>query len=307
MRQKTPEYMQLLPSEIQAQFSRVAFSPNRQMLGAKAGVHRSPALGTSTEFAEHREYSPGDDPADLDWRVFGKLDRYYVRQYVEETNLRVTLMLDTSASMGFRGQRADSGFSRLDYACRLAALLSSIFLSAGDAVGLVLFDRCVATWLPAGSRMNQLRTILQTLHAARPRGTSAPASVMHQVAERLPGRGVVFLISDLLSGHDSLSDGLHHLRERRHQISVLHTLADEELTFPYSSATRFQDLEDPATECDVDPEGIRREYLERFHTYLQQLERVCQSVPAEYTLFNTHQAYDAALRRYCDQRWGTRQ
>jgi len=307
MRQKTPDYMQLLPAEIQAQFARVAFSPNRQMQGGKSGAHRSPSLGRSTEFAEHREYSPGDDPADLDWRVFGKLDRYYVRQYVEETNLRVTLVLDTSASMGFRGQQASSGWSRLDYACRLAALLSSIFLSAGDAVGLVLFHESVATWLPAGSRLAHLRTILQTLHATRPQRRSAPASVLHQVAERLPRHGVVFLISDLLSGYDELADGLHHLRSRRHQISVLHTLADEELTFPFSSATRFQDMEDPSAECDVDPDGIRREYLERFHAYLRQVERVCQSVPAEYTLFNTREAYDVALRRYCDQRWGTRQ
>lgn len=300
-----PDYMQLLPAEIQAQFSRVRFSPRGRVLGGKSGAHRSPTLGKSTEFAEHREYSPGDDPADLDWRVFGKLDRYYVRQYVQETNLQVTLLLDTSASMGFQGGLASSDSTRLDYACRLAAVLSSIFLSAGDTVGLALFKEGVTTWVPAQSRMTHLRTILQTLHAVRPQGPSDPATALHQTAERLPQRGIVFVISDLLTDLDQLADGLHHLKHRHHQIAMLHTLAEEELTFPYSAATRFQDLENLSDECDVDPAGIRRDYLERFAAYRQQLELICRRVPADYTLFNTREAYDVALRRFCDQ-WETR-
>ena len=301
---KTPPYLRLLPADIQSRFAQTKYSPGRMVSGFKSGEHRSPRLGTSTEFAEHREYSPGDDPADLDWRVFGKMDRYYVKQYVEETNLHVTIAVDTSASMKFQGQHASRGQSRFDYACHVAALLASIFLKQGDAVGLVEFDRTVTNWLPARSHPAQLRRILEALYTRQPAGESHPAAPVHEIAERLPKRGIVFLISDWLTNVDSLADALHHLRHQGHQVSLFHTLTEEELTFPYTEATQFRDLEGVCDDLDVDPIAIRREYQDRLSVYLDELQTVCRQVPVEYTLFNTSHAYEIGLQRYFAGRQG---
>lgn len=304
MKPETPPFMRLLPPEILAQFTQTKFSPRGMVSGFKSGEHRSQRLGTSTEFAEHREYSPGDDPADLDWRVFGKMDRYYVKQYVEETNLQVTIVLDTSASMKFQGSHASRNQSRFDYSCHVAALLSSIFLKQGDAVGLVEIDASTRNWLPARSNPAQLRRILQSLHDRQPGGQSNPAAAIHEIAERLPERGIVFLISDWLSETGPVADALHHLKHRGHQISLFHTLSEEELTFPYNDATQFRDIEGVYGDLDVDPAGIRRQYQERLTGYLSELEDVCCKVPVEYTLFNTSQPYEVALRQYFAKRWG---
>lgn len=304
MKLETPPYMRLLPAEIQAQFAQTKFNPRGMVSGFKSGEHRSQRLGTSTEFAEHREYSPGDDPADLDWRVFGKMDRYYVKQYVEETNLQVTIVLDTSASMKFQGSRASRSQSRFDYSCHVAALLASIFLKQGDAVGLVEIDDSVRNWLPTRSNPAQLRRILQSLHVAQPSGESNPAAAIHEVAERLPKRGIVFLISDWLSDIGPVADALHHLKHRGHHISLFHTLSEEELTFPYTDATQFRDIEGVWGDLDVDPASIRRQYQEQLTAYLNELRDVCRRMPVEYTLFNTKEAYEVVLRRYFAERWG---
>ena len=296
--------MRLLPPEIQAQFAQTKFSPRGLVSGFKSGEHRSQRLGTSTEFAEHREYSPGDDPADLDWRVFGKMDRYYVKQYVEETNLQVTIVLDVSASMKFQGNHASRQHSRFEYSSHVAALLASIFLKQGDAVGLIEIDASIRNWLPARSNPAQLRRILQSLHDTQPDGESNPAEAIHEVAARLPRRGIVFLISDWLSDIGPVADALHHLKHRGHEISLFHTLSEEELTFPYSDATQFRDIEGVYGDLDVDPASIRREYQEQLNAYLEELKGVCSQVPVEYTLFNTKEAFEVVLRRYFAKRWG---
>lgn len=304
MKLETPPYMRLLSPEIQAQFAQTKFAPPRLVSGFKSGEHRSQRLGTSTEFAEHREYSPGDDPGDLDWRVFGKTDRYYVKQYVEETNLQVTIVLDTSASMKFQGSNASRNQSKFDYSCHTAALLASIFLKQGDAVGLIEVDTSVKTWLPARSNSAQLRRILRSLHERQPGGQSSPAAAIHEIAERLPKRGVVFLISDWLSDIGLVADALHHLAHRGHQISLFHTLSEEELSFPYSDATQFRDIEGACGDLDVDPASIRRQYQEQLAAYLTELRGVCRQVPVEYTLFSTSEAYEVSLRRYFASRRG---
>lgn len=304
MKLQIPPYIQLLPADIQAQFAQTKFSPRRLVSGLKSGEHRSQRLGTSTEFAEHREYSPGDDPAHLDWRVFGKMDRYYVKQYVEETNLQVTIVIDSSASMKFQGSHASRNHSKFDYARRLAALLASIFLKQGDAVGLIQFDASVTKWLPARSNPAQLTRILQSLHDAKPHGESNPGAAIHEVAERLPKRGVVFLIGDWLSEIGPMADALHHLSHHGHEISLFHALSEEELTFPYASAAQFKDIEESTGDLDIDPASIRRQYIQQLTAYLEQLRGVCRQVPVDYTLFNTKEAYEVVLRSYFARRWG---
>lgn len=305
-----PTYMKLLPAEAQAQLARWTVSARGRVTGVKAGNHRSPYLGSSTEFAEHREYSPGDDPRDLDWRVYAKQDRYCVKQYVEETNLRATILLDSSASMRFQGNVASalngSRLSKFDYAKHLAAALSFLFVRQGDAVGLVQFDSKVRSQLPARGNSSHLRRVLELLDTAVPENESDAPSALHEAAERIPRRGIVILLSDLLSDAQRLMQALHHLRYRKHEVVVFQILSEEELTFPYKDAVQFRDLEGAVDDIDLDPASIRAEYLSQFTTFLNDLEQGCRSIPVDYIRLNTMDSYVSALSNYLGQRSGGR-
>lgn len=306
-----PEYMKLLPAEAQAQVGRLTFPARGRVEGFKSGSHRSPYLGSSTEFAEHREYSPGDDPRDLDWRVFAKQDRYYVKQYVEETNLRATILLDSSASMQFRGDVARSldgvKLSKFDYAKYLAAMLAFVFVRQGDSVGLVQFDSEIRAHLPAGGSKSHFRRVLQLLDAAEPANATDAPTALHAAAERIPRRGIVILISDLLlPDAEELVRALHHLRHRKHEVVVFQILSDEELTFPYNDAVQFRDLEGVLDDVDLDPAVIRNEYLRQFTSFLHDLKQHCESIPVDYVRLNTKDSYVDALSQYLAQRIGGR-
>lgn len=306
-----PEYMKLLPPEAQAQLARRTFPARGRVEGFKSGSHRSPFLGSSTEFAEHREYSPGDDPRDLDWRVFAKQDRYYVKQYVEETNLRATILIDSSASMRFQGSAASAldgvKLSKFDYAKYLAAMLSFLFVRQGDAVGLIQFDSEIRAQLPASGSSTHLRRMLQLLDAAVPENASDASSALHTAAERIPRRGIVILLSDLLlPDSGELVQALYHLRQRKHEVIVLQILTEEELTFPYSDAVQFRDLEGTDDDIDLDPASIRAEYLRQFTNFLNDLEQKCRSIPVDYVRLNTRDSYVSALSNCLGQRNGGR-
>jgi uncharacterized protein (DUF58 family) len=278
------------------------------VVGFKSGDHRSLYLGSSTEFAEHREYSPGDDPRGLDWRVYGKMDRYYIKQYVEETNLRATILLDSSASMRFVGDSAMTvagrRLSKFGYAQHLAAAIAYLLTRQGDAVGLVNFDSRVRDRLPAASKASHLRRLLQAMHQVRPGGESKLAGVLHEIAQLIPRRGLVVVISDFFDNVADITAALHHLRHRKHELVLFHVLAGEELHFPYSSATKFRDLEQVADEIDVDPVSIRREYLRQFNDYLQQLEAGCGQVEADYARLCTRDRYEDSLASFLSSRMG---
>jgi len=306
-----PKYMKLLPAEAQAQLARSTFPARSRVEGFKSGNHRSPYLGSSTEFAEHREYSPGDDPRDLDWRVFAKQDRYYVKQYVEETNLRATILLDSSASMRFQGDAASHldgvKLSKFDYVKHLAAMLAFLFVRQGDAVGLVQFDSEIRAHLPASGSKTHLRRMLQMLDAAAPENASDAPSALHAAAERIPRRGIVILLSDLLlPDATELVQALHHLRHRKHEVIVFQILTEEELTFPYKDAVQFRDLEGISDDIDLDPVSIRAEYLRQFTRFLNDLEQNCQSIPVDYIRLNTKDSYVSALSNYLGNRSGGR-
>ena len=305
---QTPDYMSLLPPPVLARFSQVRMLARGFVEGFKSGDHRSLYLGSSTEFAEHREYSPGDDPRGLDWRVYGKMDRYYIKQYVEETNLRATILLDASASMRFAGDSAikvdGQRLSKFGYAQRLAAAIAFLLTRQGDAVGLVSFDSQVRERLPAASKASHLRRLLQTMHNVRPGGESKLAGVLHEIARLIPRRGLVVVVSDFFDDVADVKAALHHLRHRKHELILFHVLADEELHFPYGNATRFRDLEQVADEVDVDPAVIRREYLSQFNDYLQQLEEGCGQVEADYVRMCTQDRYEDSLASYLVSRTG---
>jgi uncharacterized protein (DUF58 family) len=300
--QTIPEYTKLLPADLLAKFARGKFSARTPKSGFKNGDHRRPCIGSSSEFAEHREYSQGDDPRTLDWRVYARTDRYCVKKYVEETNLRATILLDCSASMGFCGEvstLSDQGrLSKLDYANRLAAILAHLFIRQGDAVGLAQIDSQLRTFLPATSRPSHLKRILQSLHEQRPQNASRLPEIVHSITHRIPPRGIVILISDFLEELIELKQALHRLKHRNHELILFHVLAHEELTFPYDSSTRFKDLEEIADAMDVDPESIRKEYLHQFAEHLTELEKIATQARADYVRFDTRIPCDDVLATF---------
>ena len=301
-----PAYLQWLDAAALAKLHRLELVARGVVAGFISGRHRSPYRGFSVEFAEHREYVPGDDIGDLDWKVYGKTDRYYVKQYIEETNLRATILLDASGSMAYAGDRAaPHGGRRLrkfDYARYLAASLGHLLIHQQDAVGLVTFDTRIRRYLPARSRPTHLRVLLDELHALQPGAETAIAPIFHEVAERVHRRGLIIVISDLFDDPAEVLKGLHHFRFRKHEVIVLHVMADEELTFPFERWSLFKDLERGDHELELDPQAVRAAYLDEMRRFLAAIEKGCGEMHIDYVPLCTRQDFDLALAGYLANR-----
>jgi len=297
-----PECMRLLPAETMAVMRRLEWYARKRKGGTLTGRHRSPDKGASVEFAEHREYAAGDDPRNLDWRVMAKSDRNVIRQYVEETNLRATLALDVSGSMAYAGEAAAElagrRLSKLEYGKHLAAALAYFFVKQGDAAGLVCFDREPLGFLRAKSRPSQVRRILEELHGRAAGAETDAAPVLHEVAERIPRRGLVVLISDLFDEPAAIVEALHHFDHRQHELVVFHLLAEEELRFPFKNFQRFRDLEGIEKMLRIDPQTVRAAYLERIGRFVAEIERACGRLQADYVAVNTSEPLQHVLLRY---------
>ena len=286
--------MRWLPAEAIDRFGRLEFSPRLPMEGFVAGRHRSARKGASVEFAEHRAYAPGDDLRKLDWKLIARRQRYYVREFVDETNLRATILLDTSGSMGYRGAAAAGGLSKLAYAQHLAAGLAYVLVRQQDAVGFVAYDTRVNVMMTPKAQPAQLRNVLVALDGLEPGGETDAAAVLHEVAERVPRRSVVFVLSDLFGDPDAIVNALHHFRFRRDEVIVLQVVADEELEFPFTEMLRFEDSETPAF-MNVDTRALRNEYLERVGDFLAKLRRGAGEMRVTHELVNTKTPYAEAL------------
>ena len=285
---------------------RLEWLARKRMQGTLTGKHTSPDKGFSVEFAEHREYTPGDDPRNLDWRVMARSDRNVIKQFIEETNLRATLAVDISGSMAFRGEEAASVegevLSKFAYARYLAAALSYLFIKQGDAAGLVTFDNEVKSYLRTGSRPSQVRRIVDTLHQAEPGAETKVASVLHEVAERVHKRGLVILISDLFDDPKDIVEALHHFDYRQHELIIFHVLADEALTFPFKNFQRFRDLEGVEPMLRIDPQAVRAAYLERVSEFVKTMEVASGKLQADYVPVNTKTPLRETLLRYLGRR-----
>lgn len=285
---------------------RLEWLARRRMQGTLTGRHTSPEKGVSVEFAEHRSYTPGDDPRTLDWRVIARSDRNVVRQYIEETNLRTTLAVDVSGSMAYTGTRAitvdGKPLSKLEYAKYLAAAISYLFIKQGDAAGLVTFDNKVLEIIRAASRPSQVRRILEILHATKPGADTDAAAVLHDVAERIPKRGVVYLISDLFDDPKRIVEALHHFDFRQHELVILHVMAEEELSFPFTGYQQFRDLEKSVPMLRIDPQAVRAAYLERVAGFVKTIEAACGNLRADYVPVNTSNPLRQTLLRYIGRR-----
>ena len=302
----SPAYTRLLDPDALARVNRLQLIARGVVAGFISGRHRSPYRGFSVEFAEHREYTPGDNIRDLDWRVYARSDRYYVKQYIEETNLRATILLDASGSMRYTGNAAarhqGRGLSKFDYARLLAASLMHLLIHQQDAVGLVTFDSAIRRYLPARTRPSHLRVLLETLCDTEPERDTALAPIFHEIAERIHRRGLVIIISDCFDDPDALLKALHHFRFRKHEIIVFQIMAEEELTFPFERWSLFHDLEPGDRRIEMDPRAIRAAYLNEVSRFMATLARECGRMKIDYMPISTRQEFDQALSGYLARR-----
>ncbi len=266
--------------------------------GFCSGLHRSPHKGFSVEFKQHRQYVPGDEIRHIDWRVFGRSDRYYIREYEEETNLRATLLLDLSGSMEY-GSR---GLYKYQYATRLAACLAYLMLGQQDSVGLVTFDTEVRRYIPPRSRISHLRVLLDELERARPGGETELGDVFHDLVPKLHRRGLLIIISDLFGDVPSLLKALAHFRHAHHEILVFQIWDRDELEFPFKGWTQFDSLETAGVKHLLDPAILRQAYLANLEKFREELTRGCRRHKIDLVPFATDQPYSEALAVYLGMR-----
>jgi uncharacterized protein (DUF58 family) len=296
-----PGHLDLLDPVTLSRMGNLDLIARQVVEGMLSGRHRAPYKGFSVEFAEHREYSPGDETRSIDWRVFAKRDRYYVKEYEQETNLRAYLLVDASGSMRFAGEAAGD-VSKFRYAQMLAACLAYLLLGQQDEAGLLTFDTQTRSYIPPRSRAIHLRAMLGELQATEPGGETALAPVLHDIAERITHRGLVILISDCFDDPESLRHALHHFRHRRHEVILLHVTAQEERTFPYRQRTRFRDLERLDRQLVLDPRGLREAYLERMNAFCLSLESACNELVIDYVPVDTSRPFADTLLWYLSWR-----
>ncbi|HEX2310758.1 MAG TPA: DUF58 domain-containing protein [Vicinamibacterales bacterium] len=261
--------------------------------GFLSGLHRSPLKGFSVEFAEYRQYLPGDDLSTIDWKVYARSDRYYVKKYEEETNLRAHLLLDVSASMSY----GSGAMTKRDYGSCLAASLAYLMNRQRDAAGLVTFDERILGWLPPSIRPGHLRALLVTLDRLPDGAKTDAGRPLHQLADALAKRGMVVLISDLLDEPARVIDGLKHFRFRGNDVLVFHVLDRSELTFPFDRPVRFRDLES-GEEVIATPSEVRDEYLAGIRGLIETYRRELRTVGIDYQLLDTSEPLDRALLSY---------
>lgn len=292
-------YQKYFDPETLARLEGLRLRARRIVEGYVAGLHRSPYHGHSIEFAQHRQYAPGDDLRYVDWKVYGRTDKYYLKQFEEETNLICELLLDTSQSMLYRSDEVAE--TKLDYARRAAALLAYLVLQQQDSVGLVTFDREVRAVVRPSANASHLQEIVHVLDRASPAEKTSIGPIFHELAERFTKRGVVLILSDLFDRVDPMLAGLKHFRHRRHDVVLMHVLDPAELEFPFRRATLFRGLEG-MPEVMVEPRALRRAYLEQFGRYLRQLKEQCRMHQIEYVLLRTDQPLDIALSGFLASR-----
>jgi uncharacterized protein (DUF58 family) len=263
--------------------------------GFVVGLHRSPYHGFSIEFAEHREYASGDDLRYVDWKVFGRTDKYYLKQYEDETNLIVYLVLDVSESMSYRS--ADSPLSKLEYAQCLAAAMAWLVLQQQDAVGLVTFDDQIRSWIRPSGNPSHLQTLMHAMDTTAATKKTATGPIFHELAERFTDRGVVIVLSDFFDDVSSVMAGLKHFRYRRHDVVLFHALDVAEVEFPFNQPTLFKGLEE-FPEVLADARSLRRAYLSEFNDFLTSLKAGCRGLGMDYQEMRTDRGFDLTLVPY---------
>ena len=270
--------------------------------GFLTGTHRSTFLGSSIDFAQHREYAPGDDPRQIDWKVYARTDKYYVKQFEDETNLPCLLALDCSRSMEFKGNAA--AMSKLEYASCLAVALAWIISHQHDACGLATFNDRLHHWLEPTSEAGQLQALIDSIESTPRSPRTALPATLHEIANRMRRRGLVILISDFLDDVDSLGKGFAHLKHEHQDVIAIRVVDPDEEDFPFDDPTLFECLErdEPLT---VDPALVQQSYLDEYRRFDQSIRQLCQPLSYDYFVARTDSPFDRVLSQYLSRRQGT--
>jgi len=265
--------------------------------GFITGQHRSPYNGFAVEFATHREYSPGDDLRHIDWKVWSKTDRLYIKEYEEETNLKCTILLDTSKSMRYGEESESGGMNKFDYAATTAASLAFMMQQQQDSVGMVFFSNNVDKNLKASSHPSHLKLILHELDQVEPSEQTDVTEILGTLAGQVRQRGMVILISDLFTDPEQLRNTLQKFRLRRHEVIVFHVMHEDEISFPFQENTLFKGLEHDV-QLHTEPRALRESYLAAVDKFLKQVRKDCAGLGVDHVLLDTGKPLDAALSSY---------
>lgn len=298
-KRKEDDPRRFLDPKVIARISQLDLRARQIVEGFLTGHHKSPVYGQSVEFVQHREYMPGDDLRRIDWKVWSRSDKFVIKQFEAETNLRSYVVVDASESMlyGLDKHRKRGSLYKYDYAATAAACLAYLTIKQQDSCGLITFDEDVRQVIPPRSSQMHMDAVTRALHVSNPKAKTDPLKIMRRVAESMHSRGLVAVFSDFLCDREALFKGLEMLRHRRHDVMVFHVLDDDELTFPFSGMTKFEGLEEqPHLLCE--PRSLRDGYLEELEEYLVEVRRGCTRIGIDYNLVRTSDYLDAVLSRF---------
>jgi uncharacterized protein (DUF58 family) len=292
-----PEQSRYLDPHILNRVARLNIRARSVMEGFVSGLHKSPYHGFSVEFAQHREYTPGDDLRFLDWKVYGRSDRLYIKQYEQETNLRSYVLLDASESMDYKSEN----LSKFDYGATVAASLAYLIMEQQDSAGLVLFDRIVSKFVHAQCSPQHLKVMVTELEGQKVTEKTDLGLVLNDIAERIKHKSLIILVSDLMDKPETILRGLGHFRHRRHDVIVIHVLDEYEVKFPFDNMTRFDGLEGYPF-LVVEPRALREAYLEEVNKFTTEIRRGCLAQRIDYVQVSTDQPVEVALSGYLARR-----
>jgi uncharacterized protein (DUF58 family) len=291
---------QYLKPEVIRSVARLDLKARFIVEGFLSGLHRSPFHGFSVEFSEHRRYHPGDDIRLIDWNVYAKTDRYFIKKFQAETNLEAYLVMDCSASMGYATGNA---MSKMDYAICLAAALGHLMIHQQDSVGLYVFDEKLREYLPPKSKRSHLTAMLSMLARTAPAGETSLGEILLEVASRVSKRSLILVLSDMISDQEAVIRGLQAIRYRGHDLILFQVLDHGEVNFEFDGPARFEDPETQET-VTADAQAIRAAYLEEIRMFLQTYRDECRQVKADFVTVDNSMTFDKALREFMIQRQG---
>jgi len=297
MRNAKADSRRFLTPEMLGKLGRLSIKSRTVVEGSVTGAHRSPFKGFSTEFADHREYVKGDDLRHLDWRVYARSERYYIKQYEENTNLKAYVLVDCSGSMAY----SSNGISKFEYACYLVAGLSYLIIKQQDSIGMAVFDEKIVNYFPPKSTVSHLRTMLDTLKEMEIQRKTDTGVALHAMAEMLKRRGLIIIISDLLDEPEQVIRALAHFKQRRHDVIVLHVMDDYELNFPFEKVGEFLDME-TGERVRIAPKEIMEEYTKEMTGFLDTYKSACFENGIDYVTINTKTPPEVFLSAYLTRR-----
>lgn len=286
-----------LDPKVLSKLSRLDIRARGLVEGSFSGQHKSPHKGSSVEFSQYRKYVAGDDIKNLDWKVYARSDRFYIKEFEADTNLRCYLVVDCSGSMGFSGE---SG-SKMDYARKLAGSLAYLLVLQSDSVGLHCFNDTVISDIPPRNKPSHLHNIFEVLSSVPPRGETDIVTILHNLAEKIRKRALVIVFSDFFAEVEPLIDCFHHLMHRKHDLAVFHLVDDAEMNFNFNRPIRFIDMEDASTLIS-EPGMTRNEYLRIFTQYMENIKKGCREFKVDYRLCRMSEPYDSVLSDFLLER-----